>query len=245
MDLIAHRGCSDEYPENTLLAIERTARRLPAIEIDVRRCRSGELVVIHDERVDRVTSRVGAVAELDWADLRELTVLDSGERIPPLSEALTAVPEDVSVQLELKETGIAADAVALAADADPDVRFTSFLPDALAEARDVAPDAALGFLFDHHVGVDAGLETARELDCEYIHPHANQCLETDVIERARAAELTVIAWGVDDAATCERLRTAGVDGATADSWTLGAEWADVGGDVAAAASDDPGMTAGD
>jgi glycerophosphoryl diester phosphodiesterase len=245
MDLIAHRGCSDEYPENTLLAIDRAARRLSAIELDVRRCRSGELVVIHDERVDRVTNGVGAVAELDRADLCELTVLDSGERIPLLSEALAAVPEDVSVQIELKETGIAADAAALAADAEPDARFTSFLPDALAEARDAAPDVALGYLFDHHVGVDAGLETARELDCEFLHPHANQCLETDVIERARAADLTVIAWGVDGAATCERLRTAGVDGATADSWTLGAGWPDDGGDVPAAASEDPEMATGD
>ncbi|GAB3670331.1 glycerophosphodiester phosphodiesterase [Halopiger thermotolerans] len=244
MDLIAHRGCSDEFPENTLLAIERAARRLPAVEFDVRRCRSGELVVVHDERVDRVTDGVGAVAELDWADLRDLTVLESGERIPLLSEALDAVPDDVAVQAELKETGIAADAVAAADDADADARFTSFLPDALAEARDVAPDAALGYLFDHRVGVDGGLETAREFDCEYLHPHANQCLETDVLERARAADMTVVAWGVDDAATCERLRAAGVDAATADSWTLGAAWADDG-VGAAEASDDAGLAAGD
>ncbi|WP_408957569.1 glycerophosphodiester phosphodiesterase [Natrinema sp. 74] len=245
MDLIAHRGCSDEYPENTLLAIERAARRLPAVEFDVRRCRSGELVVVHDEHVARVTDGVGAVADLHWDDLRELTVLDSDERIPLFSEALAAVPDDVDVQVELKETGIAVDAVALGHDAEPDIRFTSFLPDALAEARDVASDAALGYLFDHHVGVDTGLATARELECEFLHPHADLCLETDVLERAEAAGMDVIAWGVDDAATCTRLRSAGVDGATADSWTLGAERPELGSNGAAETSEGAGMATGD
>jgi glycerophosphoryl diester phosphodiesterase len=223
MDLIAHRGCADEYPENTLHAVERASRRLPAVEMDVRRCRSGELVVFHDETVDRVTDGTGSVAELDRADLRELEVLDSGEGVPLLSKALAAVPPDVSVQVELKETGIAADAVAVVADADADVdaRFTSFHPEALAEVRETDPHASLGYLFGADVGVETGLETALDLDCEYLHPHAELCIETDVADRADAEGMDVIAWGVDDAATCEDLREVGIHGATADSWTLG------------------------
>lgn len=221
MDLIAHRGCADEYPENTLLAIKRSSRRLPAVELDVRQCRSGELVVIHDETVDRVTDGVGAVAELHWTDLRELNVLGSGEGIPLLSEALAEVPRDVSVQIELKETGIATDAVAAVADFGVNARFTSFLPQALAEVRETDPTAALGYLFGQCEGVEEGLKTALELDCKYLHPHARLCIETDVAERARSAGMSVIAWGVDDAVTCERLKEAGIDGATAESWTLG------------------------
>jgi glycerophosphoryl diester phosphodiesterase len=223
MDLIAHRGCADEYPENTLHAVERAARRLPAVELDVRRCRSGELVVFHDETVDRVTGETGPVADFDRAALRELEVLDSGEGVPLLSEALAAVPADVNVQVELKETDIGADAVSVVADADvgANVRFTSFRPEALAEVREADPDASLGYLFGADVGVETGLETALDLDCEYLHPHAELCIETDVTDRAEAEGMDVIAWGVDDAATCEALREVGIHGATADSWTLG------------------------
>lgn len=220
MDLIAHRGCADAYPENTLLAIERSSRRFPAVELDVRRCRSGELVVIHDETVDRVTDGGGAVADLRWTDLRELEVLGSGERIPLLSEALAHVPPGVNVQIELKETGLAADAVASVTDSGVDARFTSFLPEALADVRTTDLDAALGYLFDHGVGIEQGLETALELDCNYLHPHANVCMTTDVVEHAHSAGMDVIAWGVDDVATCEQLREIGIDGATAESWAF-------------------------
>ncbi|PSP55438.1 glycerophosphodiester phosphodiesterase [Halobacteriales archaeon QS_1_67_19] len=220
MDLIAHRGCADEYPENTVRAVERAARRLPAVELDVRRCRSGELVVFHDATVDRVTDGTGSIARLNWEQLRELEVLGSGERIPLLSEALAAVPSNADVQVELKQAGIAGGAVAAVADAGVDARFTSFRPEALAEVREHDPTAPMGYLFGAAVGVETGLATALALDCRYLHPHSSLCIETDVVERAHAQGLDVIAWAADDAGTVADLRAAGVDGATADSWTL-------------------------
>lgn len=221
MELIAHRGCAAEYPENTVRAVERAVRRLPAVEIDVRRCRTGELVVFHDETVERVTDGTGSVADTDWSALRELEVFDSGERIPRLSEVLDAIPDGVSAQVELKQSGVAADALAAIADAGVDARITSFLPEALAEVRECDPSASLGYLFGDWASVETGLKTALALDCDSLHPHADQCLETDAVERAHREGLSVIAWDVADSATVEGLRAAGADGATADSWTLG------------------------
>ncbi|NEU56313.1 glycerophosphodiester phosphodiesterase [Halorussus sp. MSC15.2] len=226
MELIAHRGCADEYPENTLHALERASRRLPAVELDVRRCGSGELVVFHDETVDRVTDRTEAVADLDWTDLRELAVLDSDEGVPLLSEALAAVPPSVSVQVELKETGVGADAATVVAQSGREARFTSFVPEALAEVREADPDASLGYLFGGGPGVEGGLDTARELDCDSLHPHADLCIGTDVVERAHADGMDVIAWGADSQSVFEALRAAGADGATADSWTVAGVEAD-------------------
>ncbi len=58
MRLWAHRGCSQRYPENTLLAFEKAAkiRDLTGIELDIQLTKDGELVVMHDERVDRTTN---------------------------------------------------------------------------------------------------------------------------------------------------------------------------------------------
>ena len=199
-------------------AVRKSSRRFPAVELDVRRCRTGELVVFHDETVDRVTDGTGSVAAMDWNRLRSLEVLESGERIPRLSEALAAIPSDVSVQVELKQLGVAADAVAAIAAADVDARVTSFLPSALAEVRDRNPELPLGYLFGESVGVETGLATAVALGCDTLHPHSELCLETDVVDAAHAAGMDVVAWAADDDETFERLRAAGVDGATADDW---------------------------
>ena len=68
MRLIAHRGFAAVHPENTVRAVRAAARVADAVEVDVRRCATGELVVIHDATVDRVTDGTGPVADhsLAW-----------------------------------------------------------------------------------------------------------------------------------------------------------------------------------
>lgn len=219
MELIGHRGCAEQVPENTLLAIREAARRLPAIELDVRRCGSGELVVFHDDTLDRVTDADGRVAETPWATLRELTVLDSDEPIPRLEAALRAVPSGTTVQLELKERGIASDTLQLAMAAGADVRVSSFLPEAIAEIEAGCLDVPNGLLFGEDPA--ANLSQAIDLDCTHVFPHYDLCVGTDVVSAAREHDLGVIAWKsartIDDVRT---LREAGVDGVTADRWDI-------------------------
>ena len=219
MEIIGHRGCADQAPENTLLAIREAARRLPAVEVDVRRCGSGELVVFHDETLERVTDADARVSETPWPDLRELTVLESKEPIPRLETVLQAVPDETTVQLELKEQGIAADAVQLAMAADVDARISSFDPEALAELRANCLEVPNGLLFGENP--DANLSQAAELDCTHVFPHYDLCVETDVVAAARDHGFDVIAWKaartVDDIRALEH---AGVDGVTADRWDV-------------------------
>jgi glycerophosphoryl diester phosphodiesterase len=222
MELIAHRGCAEQYPENTLQAIERSGRQLSAVEIDVRRCQSGELVVFHDETVDRLTDGSGSVAGLNFQQLSALDVLDSDCSIPRLGDALSAVPAGVEVQVELKESGIASDVVEAIHEADVDARITSFLPEALTEVLDCDPDLPVGYLFGERVGVETGLRIARVLDCDSVHPRSTLCLETNVVERARADGRKVIAWGVGQRDTFAALRVAGVDAVTSD-WSSAVE----------------------
>ncbi len=69
----AHRGGSLEAPENTLAAFRRAVGLgAEMLELDVRATRDGELVVMHDETVDRTTDGTGAVADLRLAAVREL-----------------------------------------------------------------------------------------------------------------------------------------------------------------------------
>ena len=61
MKIWAHRGCSQRFPENTRIAFEKAMeiKCLEGIELDVQLTKDGELVVIHDERVDRTTEGIG------------------------------------------------------------------------------------------------------------------------------------------------------------------------------------------
>ncbi|ELZ22556.1 glycerophosphoryl diester phosphodiesterase [Haloterrigena salina JCM 13891] len=219
MEIIGHRGCADQFPENTLLAIREAARRLPAVEVDVRRCGSGELVVFHDETLERVTGASGRVAETPWTELRDLTVLESGESIPRLETVLRAVPDDVTLQLELKERGIASETLQSAMTVGADVRVTSFLPDALAEIETNYLDVPNGLLFGDDP--EENLSRAVELDCTHVFPHYDLCVETDVVSAARDRGFDVIAWKAARTTDDVRaLREAGVDGVTADRWDV-------------------------
>ncbi len=219
MELIGHRGCAAHYPENTRLAVREAARRLPAVEIDVRRCGSGELVAFHDATLERVTDASGALADTSWSTLQDLTVLDSAEPIARLEPLLSVVPDGTTVQLELKERAIAADAVQLAAAAGIDVRVSSFLPGALADLAACCLAVPNGLLFGEEP--TEHVSQAAAMDCTHVFPHYDLCLETDVVATAREHALDVIAWKA--ARSPEHVRAladAGVDGVTADRWDI-------------------------
>jgi glycerophosphoryl diester phosphodiesterase len=217
--LIGHRGCAGQYPENTVAAVERAAPHVDAVEVDVRRCASGELVVFHDADLDRLTGASGRVADTDWKALRELTVLDSGEPIPRLGEALAAVPEGIGVNVEIKEPETALDALAVARRTDTEVLFSSFRPEALASLRDRDPATDRALLVAD-AAPERAVGRATELGCVAVHPPIDLATEPGFVETAHEAGLAVNGWTAADREDAERLVAAGVDGVIADRWDL-------------------------
>jgi len=211
---IAHRGYAAEAPENTLAALRRAGRRADAVEIDVRRCGSDELVVIHDAEVDRLTDGIGRTADLSLSELRALDVLGSGESIPTLEDALAVIPPDVGVNVELKETGVAADAVDAIGAVENPVIVSSFSEQALREIRAAAASIPTAYLADRLR--DRPVTTAVELDCQYVHPRYALCFYSPLVSRAHELGLGVNAWTVDDPPVVRALCRLGVDGVVTD-----------------------------
>ncbi|MFQ9651752.1 MAG: glycerophosphodiester phosphodiesterase family protein [Enterocloster sp.] len=91
MKLWAHRGCSQRYPENTLIAFEKAAQLqgLAGIELDIQLTKDGQIVVIHDEKVDRTTDGSGWSRDYTLAELKRLKI-DAGcyphQVIPTMEE---------------------------------------------------------------------------------------------------------------------------------------------------------------
>jgi len=121
--IIGHRGCVYE-PENTLLSIKKAIELgVDGVEIDVRRCRSGErsgeIVVIHDEKVDRTTNGKGYVKDFSLKYLKKLDA-GKGEKIPTLEESINFVKKinnknnkQIKLIIETKEKGLESDVVKL------------------------------------------------------------------------------------------------------------------------------------
>jgi len=121
----AHRGLSMEYPENTLLAFSKAAQidGISGIELDVQLTKDNELVVIHDETLDRTTTGHGRVCNHTLDELKGLNITPSNRseictdengieiRIPTLSEVFEAlkyfcINNNLKINIELKNSVI-------------------------------------------------------------------------------------------------------------------------------------------
>jgi glycerophosphoryl diester phosphodiesterase len=107
--VVAHRGDHTRAPENSRSAIAAALRAgADYVELDVRRTRDGEHVLMHDPTVDRTTDGQGRVADLSWPDLAKLRLRGSGpaaaaETIPRLAEGLEALRDRAGLYLDFKD----------------------------------------------------------------------------------------------------------------------------------------------
>ena len=106
--VIAHRGGYQDAPENTCAAIRACNGSADRVEFDVRTSADGQLVLMHDETVDRTTDGSGAVSNLTLIQLKALDAGSkfspafAGERIPTLAEALRALPPGIPPLVDCK-----------------------------------------------------------------------------------------------------------------------------------------------
>ncbi len=142
-------------PENTLAAFEiAIAQETYRTEFDVRRCRTGELVVIHDATVDRTTNGTGRVADFSLAELKALRTfgkdgVETKETIPTFDETLTCLRGRVKLLVEIKEVGLA-DAVVeqiAAHGMESDCTVSSFQENELLRIKTIAPQIATAYFF--------------------------------------------------------------------------------------------------
>ena len=106
MKIWAHRGCSQRYPENTLLAFEKAAAvsGLTGIELDIQLTRDGEMVVIHDERVDRTTEGMGYVRDYTLSQIKKLHIYADdkpSQEVPTITEVLDLLTSQMKAGLKL------------------------------------------------------------------------------------------------------------------------------------------------
>lgn len=217
--VVAHRGGTGPWPENTVAAFTEAARLgADGVELDVRRAGDGALAVVHDPDIPTV-GPIHAISRKNFPDW-----------LPQLDQALDACAGlDVNVEIKNAPGGpghdpseqVAADVVAVvaAARAPRRVVVSSFQPSTLAAVRAAGPDVATALLVHPLADPSAALDEAVRLGCVALNPFRSQ-VDRPLVDAAHGAGLAVWPWTVDDRATMEALVALGVDALITDEVAL-------------------------
>jgi glycerophosphoryl diester phosphodiesterase len=208
-EVIAHRGASAVFPENTIAAF-RAAGPLGAtwVELDVRRTAAGGLAVHHDARL---------------ADGRAIVEVRAGEldpSVPSLADALDACAP-LGVNVEIKnlphdpdfdpDAAIAATVLATIAGRDQPILVSCFHPGTLARLRALDPTVGTALLTFNLPDPRATIAEAVAAGHRALHPFV-ATVTAELVDAAHAAGLAVNVWTVDDPERMVELADLGVDG---------------------------------
>jgi glycerophosphoryl diester phosphodiesterase len=219
--VLGHRGARRRAPENTMAAFELAMREgADGVELDVRLDREGDVVVIHDRDLARVTGnrdcrRLEDVTRFDLAGVD----VGSGERVPRLVDVLTWARErDARVNVELKRdvrhrvrlVWEVCRLVRAEPDAAERLVMSSFDPQLVAAVARLLPHVVVGWLVESPRRVPGRSFSERLVGATALHPQAS-LVAPPVIAPWRAERLPVNVWTVNDPDEARRLDALGVD----------------------------------
>lgn len=226
--VIAHRGASGEAPENTLAAFQRAIEaNVDFVELDIHFSRDGEMMVIHDQTVDRTTSGQGKVSDLTR---QEIQALDAGswfsgefrgEKVPTLEEVVELVkPTSVGLLIEIKKgSGLPQGFEERLTETirrhelQSRVMIQSFDHDAVGAVKKADTSLAVAVLMDYS-SPDPGSE-ARAVGAGTLALKSN-LVTKEVVEQAHRSGLRLFVWTVNGVIDMRKMLTLGVDGIITD-----------------------------
>jgi len=223
--VVGHRGAAGVEPENTIrgfcYALELG---VDYVECDVHLTKDNQLIVMHDETVDRTTNGTGAIRNLTFAEIRSLDA-GKGERVPTLAEVLEVVKDRAILLIELKGEGVEEQAVQTVKEMqeatddfvlpqmDEQVIFTSFHLDRIRKVKSLDSSLKVGAIFGQppadvcQQALDAG---ASGIGINYRN------LRRELVEEAHQHRLDVRAWNPDTIPEMQAMIDLGVDGVSSN-----------------------------
>ncbi|MDF1489375.1 glycerophosphodiester phosphodiesterase [Tessaracoccus caeni] len=227
-EIWAHRGATEFAPENTLSAFAKAIQLgAKGTELDVQRTRDGELVVIHDETVDRTSNGSGAIADLTFDEVRALDFSNgyadhAGVQIPTLREVLELlVPTNLQLNVELKDSielypGMGHQVADLVDEVGMTERvlYSSFNHVSIAGLRDRIPAAQLALLYEGMLHKPWAY--ARTVGAGAIHPVGFALQHPDLVRRCHDTGIAVRTWTINDPRHIVAMAEMGIDAIITD-----------------------------
>lgn len=212
---IGHRGAMGYAPENTLASFEKAIPISDMTELDVHVCKTGEVVVFHDNRLERCTNGSGLVEDKTFDELRRLDA-GNGQQIPTLQEVLDLIDNRIPVNIELKGGGTAQPVFDILQHYIQQGIYTkdrflvsSFNHPELVAFRQLAPDIDIGCLV---YGIPADYATmAERMGATYFNVCA-AFISQAMVDDAHRRGLQVLVYTVNLPEDIAYIKSLGVDG---------------------------------
>ncbi len=220
MQIIGHRGACGYEPENTLASFRKALELgVEMIEFDVYVLKTGELIVIHDNTVDRTTNGTGYVTDFNFDELRTLDA-GNGEAIPLLSEVLDLVDKKAGINIELKGIGTAAGVAGLITQyknekgwSDDLFMISSFNHVELREFSEIMPSIRIGAVIE---GIPVDYAAFAERVGAFSATLSAEFITQEYVQDAHNRGLKVFAYTINDEPEVKRMQLLGVDGIFSD-----------------------------
>ncbi len=220
----AHRGASGYAPENTLDAFRKAVEMgADGIELDVQMTKDGELVVIHDETINRVSNGKGWVKDYTYEELKKFnfnkTHLEyTKEEIPTLEQVYLLIkPTNLTINVEIKTgivfyPGIEERVLELTERLGMKERviYSSFNHYTIRKIKELDPQAKTGMLYEDGI-IDAVDYACDVVKADALHPAGYNVFYLGFLERCRERKRLLHVWTINEEKHMRMLCEAGVD----------------------------------
>lgn len=218
---IAHRGAKAYEPENTLKAFQKALElNSDGIELDVHLSADEQIIVIHDETIDRTTNGKGIVNTFSLSDLKSF-LIDGKYHIPTLNEVFDLVDKKCFINIELKGLGTPSKVVHLIEQyiseknwSYNDFIISSFDWNMLEETSNLNPNIPIGVLTEEDL--DTALAFAEKTKAKAIHPDY-QLLNKENVQQIQEKGFLVLPWTVNSEEDIQKVKSYKVNGIISDN----------------------------
>lgn len=217
---IGHRGAKGYEPENTVVSFQKALdMQVDGIELDVHLSADGELIVIHDETIDRTTNGKGSVNALSLRELKNFEI-NGIHKIPTLKEVFDLVNQDCFINIELKNYDTTEKVVSLIKKyvSKKGWKYDQFLVssfdwNALQQIRFLSDEIPIGVLTE--TDLDLALAFAKFIKAKSIHPHFH-LLTKENTAKIQEKGLQVFPWTINEVEDIQKIKTFNVNGIITD-----------------------------
>lgn len=223
--IIAHRGSSGHAPENTLAAFKLAVdQKADMIELDVHLSKDGELIVSHDDFINRTTNGKGQISEMTVSEIKKYDAglwyheEFQGERIPLLDEVFDLVPNNIKINVEIKNIpsfyeNIEKKLLDLLVKRNrmDSVVVSSFDHQVLNRLKHLEPMIKIGLLYYSSLVSHSKYTAIFDVPVYSLHPYYGAIQKSDVTEALKTG-LEIYPWTVNVIEEMEKLIQYGVTG---------------------------------
>ena len=217
---IGHRGAKGYEIENTLISFQKALEmHVDGIELDVHLSADNEIMVFHDETLERLTDRKGSINSFKLHELKRL-LINRKESIPTLREVLNLIDKKCFVNIELKSYEVTDPVVTLIEEyvknkhwKYDDFLVSSFDWNALQQVAFLNDEIPIGVLTE--TDLDLALAFAKFIQAKSIHPYFH-LLTKENTAQIQAKGLQVFPWTINEIKDIEKIKSYNVNGIITD-----------------------------